>query len=87
MSLICRFHICGPGPAQLVEQMFLRTQVVAEVDMKEGPRRDFVMLRLRSYDPDQLATFVRPLGWAVEMSLPYGVGGPPSTVLMLLRRA
>lgn len=60
--------------------------VVAEVEMKEGPRRDFVMLRLRSYDPEQLATFVRPLGWELELSAPYGIGGASSTVLMLLRR-
>lgn len=60
--------------------------IVAEVSMRDGSKREFTMLRLKSFEPKQLADFMRPIGWETELSMPYGVDGKPSTVMMLLRR-
>jgi transcriptional regulator with XRE-family HTH domain len=77
MDLLPQGHV--PGAYEL--------DVVADIEMRGGGRREFIMLRLRSYDPQRLSEFVRPLGWETELLLPYGVDpAHPSSVLILLRR-
>lgn len=60
---------------------------VAEARLKDGSRREFVMLRGKCHDPEQLAAFVRPLGWEPILSDVYGPQGAQHHGLLVLQRA
>jgi len=60
--------------------------LVADVTMRSGELRSFVMLRGKSYEPDQLAATVAHLGWSRVDTWQYGIAQKPNHLLMLLRR-
>lgn len=59
---------------------------VAEVQLRGGGSREFMVLRGRRYDPEKLAGFVKSLGWESELVVRYGAGKAKTMAILLLRR-
>lgn len=59
---------------------------VAEVTLRSGERRRFLVWRGKRYDPVQLAECLRSLGWELVQSVGYGPGKEKAAALLLLRR-
>ena len=55
---------------------------IAVVRMADGTKREFLMLRGKSYDPKQLAEFLRPLGWGLKEVALYCPESPQALLLM-----
>lgn len=59
---------------------------IAEVRMRDGSQREFLVLRGKRYDPGQLSAWLRTQGWSVELCERYGPPGARHMAMLLLRR-
>lgn len=60
--------------------------LIAHVDQVSGPRKKFIVGRIKRYDPTRLGASLRARGWAVESTRLYGGPSGKAAALMLLRR-
>lgn len=60
---------------------------MADVSLRNGERRRFLIWRGKRYDPQSLADCLRGLGWEPVQTLGYGPGKEKTAALLLLRRS
>lgn len=62
------------------------TDVIADVQMEEGPPKRFLVWRIKRYDPVKLGESLAGLGWDPVQTWRYGPGTEKLAAVMLLRR-
>ena len=59
---------------------------IGHVSMRDGLQRQFLVWRVKRYDPERLAKCLEELGWDCLSTLKYGVGTQKTAAVMLLRK-
>lgn len=59
---------------------------MADVHMQTKEVREFLVWRLKRYDPEQLGTFLQGKGWEPSLTLRYGQDENPAAAVMVLQR-
>ena len=59
---------------------------MADVHMQSKEVREFLVWRLKRYDPEQLGVFLQGKGWEPSLTLRYGQDEKPAAAVMVLQR-
>lgn len=71
-------HCPVPGSYEL--------DILGHVSMRDGLQRQFLVWRVKRYDPERLAKCLDELGWECLSTMKYGVAAQKTAAVMLLRK-